>query len=120
MDLRHERTGGIQDAQPARLRILLHELGDAMRTENSDRSRRHFREVLDETCAFCAQGFDDVPVVNDFVPDVDRRAKLRERLLDDVDGPDHAGAETAWLGEHYPHGSDLAPASNKATDCIIE
>jgi hypothetical protein len=120
MDLGNERTGGIQDAQSTRLCILLHEARDAMRAENGDRAGGYFREVLDETCTFCAQALDDMAVVNDFVPDVYGRAKLRERLLDDVDGSDHAGAETARLGEHHAHGSGLFRVSNRAIGCALE
>ena len=59
-------------------------------------------------------------VVNDFVPDVYGRAKFRKRLVDDVDGPNHAGAETARLGEHRAHGSELSRESNKTLECTIE
>ena len=38
-------------------------------------------------------------VVNDLVPHEDRRAPLGQRLLDDLDGPVHAGAETARRGQ---------------------
>jgi len=54
------------------------------------------------------------------VPDIYGRAKLRERLLDDIDGPDHAGAETARLGEHHAHGSELSRESNETLECFIE
>jgi hypothetical protein len=120
MDLGDERTRRIENAQPTCLRILLHKPRDAVRAENRDRSAGHFRKVLDETRALCAQALDDMAVVNDFVPDVYGRAKLRERPLDNVDGPDHAGAETARLGEHHAHGSALSRESNKTIECIIE
>jgi hypothetical protein len=102
------------------MRILLHEPRDAVRAENGDRSGGHFRKVFDEARTLGAQAFDDMAVVNDFVTDVYGRAEFRERLLDDIDGPDHAGAETARLGEHHAHGSDLSPESNKPIECIIE
>jgi len=120
MDLGDERTRRIENAQATGLRILFYEPRDAVRAENGDRSGGHFRKVLDETCALCAQALDDVAVVNDFVSDVNGRAKLRERLLDDVDGPDHAGAETARLGEHHAHGRGLSRESNKTIEWIIE
>jgi len=120
VDLGDERTRRIENAQATGLRILFYEPRDAVRAENGDRSGGHFRKVLDETCAFRAQALDDVAVVNDFVSDVNGRAKLRERLLDDVDGPDHAGAETARLGEHHAHGRGLSRESNKTIEWIIE
>jgi len=120
MDLGDERTRRVENAQATGLRILFYEPRDAMRAENGDRSGGHFRKVLDETCALCAQALHDVAVVNDFVSDVNGRAKLRERLLDDVDGPDHAGAETSRLGENHAHGSGLFRESNKTIEWIIE
>jgi hypothetical protein len=41
-------------------------------------------------------------------------------LLDDIDSPDHAGAETTRLGEHHAHGSDLPRKSNKRIESVIE
>jgi hypothetical protein len=40
------------------------------------------------------QAFDDVFVVDDLVPDIDRRAIAFERLLDDLDRPVDPGAES--------------------------
>ena len=120
MDLGDERTRRIENAQAACPRILLHQPRDAMRAENGNRSGRDFRKVLDETRAFCTEALDDMTVVNDFVTDVHRRAKLRKRLLDDVDSPNDAGAESAGLGEHHAHSSDLARESNPTIECIIE
>ena len=45
MDLGHQRTGCVQDAQPARLRVFLHGARDAMRTEDGDCARRYLRKV---------------------------------------------------------------------------
>jgi hypothetical protein len=111
--------------QAARLCIELDDPGDPMRTEDGDRPGGHFRELFDEARAFCAQAFDDMAVVNDFMSNVDGGAKRRERLLDDIDGPDHAGAKAARLREHYLHRSVLSRATSKTVDsilalCIIE
>jgi len=84
-----------------------------VRAEHGDRARRNLRQVLDEACTFRAQAFDDVPVVNDLVPNVDGRAKPRERVLDDIDGADDAGAKAARLCQHYLHG--LSGAVRKIT-----
>jgi hypothetical protein len=91
-----------------------------MRTEDGDRPCGHFREIFDEARAFCAQAFDDMAVVNDLVSNVDGGAKLRECLLDDVDGPDHAGAKAARLREHYLHRSVLSRTTSKTVDSILE
>jgi hypothetical protein len=37
--------------------------------------------------------------MDDFVPDIDRRAEFDQGALDDVDGPLDAGAEAAGLGQ---------------------
>jgi hypothetical protein len=119
MDFGDQGTSGIQDMQAARLCIELDDPCHPMRTEDGDRPGGYFREVFDEARAFCAQAFDDMAVVNDFMSNVDGGAKLRERLLDDVDGPDHAGAKTARLREHYLHRSVLFRAT-KTVDSIIK
>jgi hypothetical protein len=91
-----------------------------MRTEDGDRPGGHFREVFDEARALCAQAFDDMAVVNDFMSNVDGGAKLRERLFDDIDGTDHAGAKAARLRKHYLHRGVLSRATSKTVDSILE
>jgi hypothetical protein len=58
-------------------------------------------------------------IVDDFVPDIDRRAKRRQRVFDDIDGPDHARAETARLSKHHAHGGELSGATNETIAYII-
>jgi hypothetical protein len=118
MDLGDERTSGVQNAQTARLRILLDEPRNAMRAEDGDGSGGHLREILDETRASCAQALDDMAIVYDFVPDVDGCAKLREGPLHDFDGSDYTSAETARLSENHAHASDLSSWMNDAIECI--
>jgi hypothetical protein len=120
MDFGDQRTRSVKDMQPARVRIELDYPCHPMRTEDGDRPGGYFREVFDEARAFCAQAFDDMAVVNDFVSNVDRSTKLRECLFDDVDGPDHAGAKAARLREHYLHRSVLFRATTKTVDSNIE
>jgi hypothetical protein len=119
MDFCDQRTGSIQNMQAARLCIELDRPCHPMRTEDGDRSCGYFREVFYEARAFCAQAFDDMAVVNNFMSNVDGGAKLRERLLDDVDRPDHAGTKAARLREHYPHRSVLFRAT-KTVDSITK
>ena len=119
MDLGDERTGRIQNAQSIFLRFILDLPCDPVRTENGDRPGGHFRQVLDETRALRAQGLDDMAVVHDFMPDIDRRAKLCQRLLDDVNGPDDAGAEPARLRKHHLHGRcSFSREAKELIDCI--
>jgi hypothetical protein len=42
-------------------------------------------------------------VVHDFVAHIDRRAVFLQGALDDLDGADDAGTETARLSENNPH-----------------
>jgi hypothetical protein len=44
-----------------------------------------------------------VAVVDDFVTDVDGRSELPKGELDDLDGPVHAGTESARVGEQNTH-----------------
>ena len=61
--------------------------------------RRHLGQVLDEDRALSLQVVDHVGVVDDLVADVDRRAELVQRALDDLDRAIDAGAKAARLGE---------------------
>ncbi len=119
VDLCDERAGGIHDAEATRLRLVLHQPRDAVRTENGHGSGRHFRERLDETRPLGAETLDYMAVVDDFVADVYRRTKPRECLFNNIDSPDHARTETARLGEDHAHDHDLPCARNKTKECVI-
>src|SRR2546430_17608410 len=89
MDFGDQRTRSVKDMQPARVRIELDDPCHPMRTEDGDRPGGYFREIFDEARAFCAQAFDAMAIVHDFVSNVDRSTKLRQRLFHDVAGPAH-------------------------------
>jgi hypothetical protein len=59
---------------------------------------RHFVELFDKYRAFGLQAVDDITVVDDFVPDIDRRAMLFECKLDNLDSAVNASAKTTWRG----------------------
>src|SRR6185369_190909 len=99
VDLAHQRAGRIEDREASFRRLLAHRLRHAVGAEDERRARRHLAEVLDEDRAFVLEVVDDVGVVDDLVADVDRRAELVERALDDLDRAIDAGAEAARLGE---------------------
>ena len=61
--------------------------------------RRYLVQLLDEDRAFSLQRFDDEAVMHDLVAHIDRRAKLLQRPLDDLDGAIDTGAEAARAGE---------------------
>src|SRR5206468_8214265 len=90
-----------------------------MGAEDGDRPGWYLGEMLDKACALRAQAFDDMAVVNDFVPDIDRRAKLLERFFHDVDGADHAGAKAARLSKNHSHGRARRRAVNKMMGCMV-
>ena len=70
-----------------------------MRAEHQQRAFGNLGGIVDEDGALAAQILDDVPVVDDLVAHVDRRAVAGEAQLDDLDGAVDARAETAGIGE---------------------
>ena len=78
-----------------------------MGAENGDAAGRHFIQLVDEIGALGAQAFDDMTVVDDLVPDIDRRAEFIDGALDDLDRALDAGAKTTGLCEDNLHGSKL-------------
>ena len=78
-----------------------------MRAEHGHGAGGHLVEFVHEHGALAlAQILDDMSVVHDLVADVDRRAVLGERPLDDLDRTVDAGAEAAWLGQDHPNHAD--------------
>ena len=73
-------------------------------------------ELLDEHRAFRLQVVDDELVVDDLVAHVDRRAELRERLLDDRDRAVDAGAEAARVREDDVHQFPLSDGTRGRID----
>src|SRR3954470_4262299 len=100
---RHQRARRIEDAQTARLGVLPHRLGHAVSAEYPRATRRHLGQVFDEYRTLHPQIVDDVLVVDDFVPNIDRRPMDLQRTLDDLDGTVHAGAEAARLRKNDTH-----------------
>ena len=104
VDLGHQGAGGVEDGQAAHGGFLFHGSGDAMGAKDSDRERRHLRQILDKDCAFVLKAFDHVFIVDDLVPHIDRRAIFLERALDDLNRTYNACAKSAGLGQIYFHG----------------
>ena len=99
MHLGDQRAGGVDHRQTALGGRLLDPLGDAVGGEDGHRAGRDLVQFVDEHRAAGAQILDDMAVVHDFVTHIDRRAVFLQRALDDLDGPLHAGAEAAGLGQ---------------------
>ena len=100
--LAHQRTGRVDHPQATNPGIVLDFPGDPMGAEHGNGACRDVANVFDEAGALLAQTLDNVLVVDDFVPNVDGRAVDLQRPFDNVDGPDHAGAEPPWLCEQDP------------------
>ena len=103
VDLGDERTGRVEHCQPATPGLLLDRARHAVRAEDHRCSVRHLVELLDEDRAQRPQPLDHEPVVHHLVTDVYRRAKERDRTLDDVDRAVDAGAEATRIGQQNPH-----------------
>ena len=67
--------------------------------EHRHRAGRDLIQLINENGAAGAQILHHMPVVHNFVTNIDRRAEFLQRPLDDFDSPFHAGAKTAGLGE---------------------
>src|SRR4051812_19911535 len=93
MNLGDERADRIDDAQAAALAALADRRCDAVRGQDADLSGRDLLLVVDEDCPEQLEPADDMVVVNDLMPDVDRRAVLGEQPLDDLDRTVHPRAK---------------------------
>ncbi len=98
MNLGHQRAGRIDNWQVAALGFFLDFRGDTVGAEYGNRAFRYFVELFDENSPLRAQRFDDVLIMDDLVPDIDRRSVESQRPLDDLDCPLDAGAKPARLG----------------------
>jgi hypothetical protein len=115
MDLRHERARRIEDGEPSRGGFRTDGLGNSVRGEDDRAAGRHFVEPLDEHRPLRFQIVDDEAVVDDLVPDVDRCAELRERLLDDCDRAIHTRTEAARIREKHLHRIPLATCAGSSS-----
>ena len=87
MYFRDQRTGGVDHMQIALLGVVLDAPGHAVGAKNGYGTDRHFVDFLDEDRAFGPQGLHDTFVVDDLVPDIDRRTEFFEGAFDYIDGP---------------------------------
>src|SRR5689334_24901656 len=82
VDLVHQGTRRVDDAQAAALRVLLDRRRDTVRGEHADLALRNLGLVLDEHRAEPFEPAYDVLVVDDLMADIDRRTMLLEQALD--------------------------------------
>jgi hypothetical protein len=115
--LGHQRAGGVEHMEAAAVRLALDGLAHAVGREHQGRPRRHLGEFLDEDRALGLEVVHHVGVVHDLVPHIDGGAELGQRLLHDLDGPVHAGAEAPWFGQHNVlqrhHSTPMSCTSNR-------
>ncbi len=88
-----ERAGRVEIGEAALRRLVRHCLGHTVRGEYHRNAVRHLVQFLDEHRALVAQGIDYELVVDDLMPDIDRRAIFLDRQLDDLDRPVDARAK---------------------------
>ncbi len=98
-----QRAGRVDHRQAALAGAALDRAGDAMRAEDRHAARRDLVDLVDEPRALGAQPLDDVTVVDDLVPDIDRRAVFLDRALDDLDRAFDSGAKPSGLCQHHSH-----------------
>ncbi len=99
MDLGDQRTCGVDIDHRSPRGLQRHRLGHAMGGKHHRPVVRAVGQLLDEDSAHGLQALHHMGVVDDLVPDIDRRPPLREGLLDDLDRPVDPGAEAARRGQ---------------------
>jgi hypothetical protein len=67
-------------------------------TEDGDGARGNLVNLVNEMRAFRAQPLDNMPIVDNFVADIDRRSVFLERTLYDLDRSFDPRAEPSGLG----------------------
>ena len=72
-----------------------------MRTIDDTGPIRNFIQFLDENGALGFELFHDMPVVDDFLPYINRTRVELQGNFNDIDGPFHTGTESARLGQEH-------------------
>jgi hypothetical protein len=119
MNLGNEGAGGIEHRQPPLGGFIHDGAGDTMGAEDSDGAIWDFGERLDEDRPLPLQLFHDMAIVHDFVTDIDRRPKLDERLLDNLNGPHDASAEAAGLCQKNLHAGQFSVIASYRQDRVV-
>jgi hypothetical protein len=119
MDLGHQRAGCIQNGQPTLGGLFFDAFGDPVGTEDGNRMRRNFRQILDKDRAFALQALDHVFVMDDLVAHIDRGAVFLQRALDDLDGTHDSGAKTTRLREKHFHGATVKQAAPRSLSVSV-
>ncbi len=86
VNLTHQWAGGVDIQHLAPFGFCRDRFGHSMRAEHDRCVVRHLVEFLDEDRALRLQAVDDITIVHDFMPDIDRGTVFLQRTLDDLDG----------------------------------
>ena len=98
VDLGNQRAGRVEIEEIARRGVGRHGFRHAMRGKDHRLAamlRRYLVQFLDEDRALGFEPLDHIAIVNDLVPDIDRRAIGLEGQDDDLDRAIDAGTEAA-------------------------
>ena len=107
MDLGHEGAGGIDGDHLAGGGLRRDGFRDAVGRKDDGAVGGAIVQLFDKDRALGLQGVNDEFVVDDLVPDIDRRAPFLDRKLDDLDGAVDAGAKAARGGEVEGEGGQV-------------
>ncbi len=103
VDLGDKGAGGIDFVQLAFLTLAADLRGDAVGAVDDDAACWYLVDGIDEDDAAAAEVVDDVPVVDDFVENVDGRALKFQDLIHDINGHVDAGTESTGVGQNDLH-----------------
>jgi hypothetical protein len=117
--LGHQGAGGVENAESASMRLILHGLAHAMGREHQRGTGRHVGEFLDEDRTLVLQVVDHIGVVHDLVAHIDGPPELGERALDDLDGTVYPGAKATRFGQDDFLGLGHINSSLRKTDKSI-
>lgn len=100
VNLGDKRACSVDDTQLSLLRFGTNPRGNPMGAENQYRAGRNLINRFYENCPPPAQLVDHVPVVDNFVMDVNRAPVGLEREFDNIDGANHPGAKPSGADAH--------------------
>src|SRR5262245_21989145 len=103
MYLGDERACRVDGSQVAPGGRIANGRGDAVGAVQDGRAGWDLVNRVHKHNALRSKAFDDRPVVDDFVVDVERRAERGQRGVEGVDGHVHAGAETTRTRQNDVH-----------------
>ncbi len=119
VDLGDETAGGIEARQAKAGGLCCDEAGNPMRAEDCPGAARHFGESLDEAGTLGLQGFNNITIMDEFMPDIEGRVVFIECAFHDLDCTNNPGAnplgcakitfiEKSYLDRNWPF--SLAPS----------